>query len=274
MAEKTDEEIKQEKEEKEKAEKEKASELTAEEVTKLIEKARKQEKDKLYPEITELKGQVKDLLALAEKSEDEKERIKKEAEKQAEKERQKGQSAEERLADQLSRFEERLAEERAERDRLSAEVKEERERLNTELSEERTQRKLDEYKAQLLRDAGDEIIEELVTGTTVEELDKSKALAEAKYKELFDAALEKAKGERGGPGGKGSAPDAPRPTNPDMTTEEEKELQTNLSNLDIDHDRMFGNRLKGIKKDDAYAQKVRDQMKEIENQVARAYQRQ
>jgi hypothetical protein len=191
--------------------------LTEEEVTRRIEEARKQEKDKLYKEINELKSSVKDLADIAEAEKSAKEKAEEAAQNVAETERQKALSTEEKLAEQLNKLEERLAMEAGER-----------QALKTELETVERQRQLEAYKAKILSEAGDEIIAELVTGDSIEDIDKNTAIAKAKYGELFQAAFDKAKGEKKDE----LTSSMPGPTNPDPDAMDEEELSRSLVGTD------------------------------------------
>ena len=219
--------------------------LSEEEVNRRIEEARKQEKDKLYGKIEKLEGNLTTLTELAEAERKAKEDAEAKARAAAEEERQKGLSENEKSAERLRAVEERLAEEARQR-----------EELQQALEDEKLQRELEAYRHQVLSEAGDEIIPELVTGNSKEAIEQNAAIAKDKYKQLFDAALEKAKGEAG----QAVRDGMPGSTNPDPDAMDEQGLNLNLSSLEP------GKRAKnGISED--YV-KNRDQ---ILDEVARAY---
>lgn len=147
--------------------------LSEEEVQKIIEKVRKEEKDKLYPTIEGLKNSVESLKESNEAEKADKERIKKEAEEAEEAARVAKLSDSQRTAETLKKIEERLNQESTERAKFKAEI-----------DRRDQQDKLSRYKAQAIAVAGPEIIEELVSGNSEEEIDKSVAKAKARYEEL------------------------------------------------------------------------------------------
>ena len=222
--------------------------LTEEDVNKRIEEARKQEKDKLYKEITELKSSVKDLAGLAEAERAAKEQAELAANDAAETERRKALSTEDRLAEQLNSLEERLAEEANERARLREELQ----------SVER-KRELDNYRNKVLGEAGDEIISELVTGDSIEDIDKNAAIAKAKYGELFQAAFDKAKGEKQAT----LTGNMPGPTNPDPDAMDEEELSRRV--IATDPNKRAKNQV---------SEEYMQQREVLLEQVARAYKKQ
>ena len=194
-----------------------AAGLSEEEVTQRIEAARKQEKDKLYKEIEGLKSSVSTLTELAEAERKAKETAEQTARNAAEEERQKSLTAEEKLAEKLNTLEEKLVKEA-----------EERQNLRRELQEVELQRELDEYRNRILNEAGDEIIHELVTGNSKEDIDRNAAIAKDKYTQLFQAALDRAKGERQA----AVAGNMPGTTNPDPDAMDEEALARNLVSTD------------------------------------------
>lgn len=181
---------------------------TPEEVTTAVEKARKEEKDKLYPQIEALKESMKEIQDVLRAEREEKEKIKREAEEKAEAQRLAKLSDTEKQLEAIKRIEEQLKEER-----------EERKRLETQWREARTAQELDAYRETLLKAAGDEIIPELVRGNTKEEIDAALTIAKARYKEF----AEKIK-QTVGAQVKGNMPSA----NPDTAAFEEQELEEQL----------------------------------------------
>lgn len=183
--------------------------LTEEDINKLIEKARKEEKDKLYGSIDDLKGNVKTLEDKIKADEEVKEKLKAEADAKAEKSRLKNLSIEEKLTEQLNTIEEQLHQSHERQDKLEREARESAEK-----------QELEAYKAQILKDAGDEIITDLVRGNSKEEIDTNTAIAKSRFQEIFQAAKEKAEGKKREVGGQ-----MPGPTDPDPAPIEEEELR-------------------------------------------------
>lgn len=228
MPEKTKEQLeaeKQELEQKSKENEQKAAEaakkeaekqgLSEEEVQSRVEKARKEEKDKLYPKIEELTQTVKFLQDHVRKEQEEKEKIKKEADAQAEKERVAKLSADERQAEILNRLEEQLNRER-----------EERAKFKLELEQRDSRDRVKRYRERAIQDAGDEIIPELVIGESEAEIDTAIENAKAKYKEII--AKEK---ERQGQ----TVRDNLSSTSPNTEALEEEELkERGLASIDQD----------------------------------------
>lgn len=224
----------------------KAAGLTEEEVNKRIEAVRKQEKDKLYGEISSLREMVKELRDSAKAEQEAKEKIAQEAEAQADAERKAKLSSEERMIEQLRTFEERLAREASER-----------QRLEDELDEERSQRELDTYRQSLIKIAGDDIIPDLVQGKSKEDIDRSVAFAKSRYQELFSASKAKSEGN--------VAKNMPGSSNPDPDAMDEAELQGSIANFEIDMDR-YG-------RDRQYKTEMDTKRREVTERVSSAYRR-
>lgn len=189
--------------------------LSPEDVQKQVERARKEEKDKLYPQIEGLKSDLKEIQNILKAEREEKNKIQKEAERRAEQERQSKLSDVERTQEILSRLEEQLKDER-----------EERKRFESRLAERDRKDELDRYRNRLIEANKDEIIPELVHGNSVEELDESLEIAKARYKE-FEEKFNQRRSDttrRGMPG----------PTNPDIEALEEQELSRDLTQFDGD----------------------------------------
>lgn len=206
--------------ESEEAKKPEVKTLTQEEINKLIEGARKQEKDKLYGTIEELKTQLTGLSEAQKKDKEEKDRLAQEAAAKAEEERTAKLSVEDRMTEQFRKFEERLAAS----DQKNQELQQ---KLND--SEQRVE--LERYKSELLASAGDEILKELVSGNTKEELANSVENAKAKYQQYFAAAVKTAEGD---PGRKIKEAGAkmPNPANPDPDPVDEEGLRGLIPNID------------------------------------------
>lgn len=160
-------------------------------VKELVQTARKQEKDKLYKSLEQKEAEAK---TLAEKLE-------------------MAQAAIEKFEGDNLTFEQKLEKElsslRKEHETLVKQLQEQ-----TELAEKKAREKeLEAYKIAKLREAGEEIIPELVGGTNEEEIDKSIELAKAKYHEIaskFEAQAEKQK--------QTSVKSATKVTNPSSTS--------------------------------------------------------
>lgn len=245
-------ETKETKKENEETNEEEASEkkLTQEEVNKLIENARKQEKDKLYGKIEELSGQVTQLTA-AQKAENEaKEKAEAEAKAKAETERTAKLSAEDRLAENMKRIEEQLAQESVERARLEQ-----------ELRDERDARELEEYRQQVLS-GEQEIIPDLVSGKSKADIDRSVARAKTRYQELFQVSREKVEGQSRK---QEVGNQLPGPTDPNSPAIDEQELQKSVANFEIDPERYM--------KDRAYKREMDAKRNQMLDNVGAAYRR-
>lgn len=196
---------------------EEARSLSQEDINKLIEAARKQEKDKLYDTIGSLKSQVEELSKNSKEAQEAREKAEREAQEKLESERLSQLSAEEQMQEQLKKLEQRLEKEA-----------QQREALDKKLQQERTERELLEYRQQLLDEAGDKLIKELVQGSTKEELQNSVASAKAKYQQYFDATVNAAEGNSGR---EVQVPQMPKPTNAD-----EEALGDHLRGLNLQVD--------------------------------------
>jgi len=205
--------------------------LTPEEVQEQVEKARKEEKDKLYPQLKELKDNMKAIQEVLAAERADKERIQKDAEKKAEDERKSKLSDQEKTLEAINKLEEQLNNERKER-----------ERLQRDLQKREEQNKLDTYRNRLIEQNKDKIIPELVTGKTVEELDNSLEVAKARFTEL----AERFKNERS----ETTRKNMPGPTNPDLEALDELELSKDLTQLDQDK----------YLSDPAYREKIQNQL--------------
>lgn len=151
----------------------------------LIAKARQQEKAKLYPQITKLEEEKKalteknnaHLLTIGEKDAEISELKKQLAEVQntASKSASDNEKA---LLSKISKLEKELTEVKANtvsREEIEAEIKAEYE--------------VKLYREQKLRECGNSLIPELVTGTTKEEIDSAIALSQERYKQISDSVL-------------------------------------------------------------------------------------
>lgn len=131
-------------------------------VKELIESARKQEKDKLYKTLEQREREAKELEAKL-----------KEANKAIEEFQQQNLTFEERIQLEIQKVKE-------EQQALVEQLRREKE----EAEKQARQKHLEAYKAAKLREAGEEIIPELVGGNSEEEIDRSIELAKAKYQEI------------------------------------------------------------------------------------------
>lgn len=189
--------------------------LSPAEVRAAIEKARKEEKDKLYPQLEALKDSIKDIQETLRLEREEKEQIKKQAEEAAEKRRLDKLSEGDKMLEAVSRLEEKL-----EQERLA------REKSERENEQYRVQQALEAHKALVIAEAGSEIIPELVGGSTIEEIDNSVNIAKARYAELVDS-VKNAQGAAVRRGLSG-------PANPDNAALEEQDLNEQLTAVDQD----------------------------------------
>lgn len=185
-----------------------------EEINKLIEKARKEEKEKLYPQLNEVKDEVKSLQELLREEKEEKERVKQEAEAKAEKQRQAKLSDSEKTLEAIKSLEEQLKEERAAR--LESDKRAE---------EYRRGETIRQYRERAIQAVEGKLIPELVTGNTEKEIDESIELAKVRYEELLDELKEEV-GDR--------VKHGMSTTNPDTEALEEEELEKSLSQVDQD----------------------------------------
>lgn len=210
---------------------------SAEEVKAAVEKARKEEKDKLYPQITELKESIKEMQEYLRQEREEKEQIKADAEAEKERRRQEKLSDSEKTLEAIRKLEEKLTEER-----------EERRKLDERWEAEKRKNGLEAYRQLAIQAAGNDIIPELVTGNTEEEIDNAVQIAKARYAELAEQFKTKA--------GTQVRQGMPQSSGPGMEALEEEELHQQLSA--VDQDRYL--------KDEEYRVK-------IQNELANAYSR-
>lgn len=211
---------------------------TQEEVDAKVEAARKQEKDKLYPVIEELRNSHKEIAETLKKEREEKDAEKQAALDAAEAARREGLTASEKTQEAIRNLEEKLRVEREAREKFEHEAKEAARKAD-----------LEKYRQNALRVAGNEIIPELVQGNSEAEIDKSVTFAKARYEELAN----KFKVEAGDRVRKGM----PKSTNPDTRAQEELELDEALTDVDTDK----------YMKDPAYRAR-------IQNELEQAYARQ
>lgn len=186
--------------------------LTEDQVNERVQKARKEEKDKLYPQLEEVKSALREVQEELKAEREQKEAVKREAQKQAEEERKAKLSADEVTREMVARLEEQLKEER-----------EERERFKSELEERSRREEINRYKQNALQAAGNELIPELVKGNSVEEIDRSIQIAKARYAEVVEKAKEEARKQfqRG-----------LSTASPDTEAFEDEELRTQIGNID------------------------------------------
>jgi hypothetical protein len=175
--------------------------LTEEEVNKRVEAARKEEKDKLYPQLQALNDSLKDVQATLAAERKEKDEAKKKADEEAEAKRVAKLSSDERQNEVLTRLEEQLREERLAR-----------EAFRKELEDRDKKEELRKYRDGLIQAANGEIIPELVIGSTKEEIDNAFERAKARYAEYVARAKEEV--------GRGVRRGMPGPTNPDTAAPE------------------------------------------------------
>lgn len=204
--------------------------LSDDEVNARVEKARQEEKDKLYPQIQELKAGIKELQDHIRAERDEKDRMKREAEEEAERRRVAKLSENEKQTELLKKLEEQLREQN-----------DERERFRKELEQRDQKDRLTRYRESQIKLAGDEILPELVSGNSEEEIDRSIEIAKARYKELEDRFK-----QRSGAQVKNNL----RTTNPGTEALEEEELEKSLT--DYDEDRYL--------KDPAYREQIKAEL--------------
>lgn len=151
----------------------------------LIAKARQQEKAKLYPQITKLEEEKKalveknnaNLLLIGEKDAEISE-LKKQLADTQKNATQGASEKEQELLSKVSELEKELANTKANicsREEIEAEIKAEYE--------------VKLYKEQKLREAGDTIIPELITGATKEEIDASILVSKEKFNEISNRIL-------------------------------------------------------------------------------------
>lgn len=193
--------------------------LSEEDVNKRIEAARKQEKDKLYGEIQSLKTLVKQLTDKASAEEAAKKAAADEAARVAEEQRQAKLTADERLREQMTAFEHRMAEETKRR-----------EELEQALQRKEREAELAELRAKAVREAGDDVIPELIRGNSPEEIHQSIAYAKSRYQELFAASTARAEGTRAN----NVRSNMPGVTGGNSEELDAAELQASIANINID----------------------------------------
>lgn len=208
--------------------------LSEEQVNERIQKARKEEKDKLYPQLEELRTAQKEMQEILKAEREEKETIRRQHDEEAEQKRVAKLSESQRTQELLNKLEEQLREEREARDRF-----------RQELETSRREEALRLYKERAIASAGSEIITGLVGGNSETEIDRSVALAKSEWKKIYEAAKQQASQQ---------VRRDLTSANPDLEAFDEEELQ---SQLQIDPERYM--------KDAVY----REQMK---SRVANAYQ--
>lgn len=211
--------------------------LSEQDIIKAVEKARSEEKDKLYPQIDALKESLKDIQDALRTEREEKENIKRQAEEKAEADRIAKLSESDKTTEALRRIEEQLTAERRAR-----------EAVEQRLADQARKAELAKYRESAIAAAGDSIkfFESLITGNSEAEIDaainKAKASAtelEKKIKEETGASVRRS---------------MPKSEIPDTAALEEQELSEQLQAVDTDK----------YKKDPAYRAK-------IQAEVARAY---
>lgn len=190
--------------------------LSSEEVQAAVEKARKEEKDKLYPQIEELRSTVKDLQSLVRQQQEEREAEERKREEEKEKRRLAKLSDEEKQSERLQKLEEQLNQER-----------EARERSEAQLASEKRQQQLNDYRKTAIKLAGeDTLIPEMVGGKSEDEIDESIRRAQVKYEEIKEK-LKEEQGQRVRSQMSGT-------TSPGLEALEEEELDKRLSAVDTD----------------------------------------
>lgn len=187
--------------------------LSEDEVNERVQKARKEEKDKLYPQLEEVKNALKEVQQTLRAEREEKEAIKKKAEEEAEAERVKQLSADEQTKEVLHRLEEQLREER-----------EARERFKQELEQEKKSEALRRYRAEAIQAANiPKPLQAMVNGNSKEEIDEAVKYAKASHEEIVEQAKEEARKQFR----KGLST-----ANPDTEALEEDELENQLGRID------------------------------------------
>lgn len=191
--------------------------LSEEEVQNRVEAARKQEKDKLYAQINELKDLVKEQQEYIRNQQKEQEEEKKRKEEEAEKRRLAKLSEEDRQTEHMRKLEEKL--EQSEQARRQFEI---------EVLENQRKERLEKYKAKVLALAGDSILPQLVDivrGESEEEINMTLANAKARSEEIINQ-FRKERGEQVRQG--------MSTTSPDTEALEEDELKNRISDVDTD----------------------------------------
>lgn len=151
----------------------------------LIAKARKQEKDKLYPQIQKLEGEV---ATLTEKSNAHLLTIGEKEEEIADLKKQ----IKDFTANSTNNTSEREKALQQEVESLQTKIKDfetntcSREEIEAEIKAEYD---IKFYREQKLREVGDEAITELIVGSTVEEIDKSVEIAKERYQQITNKIL-------------------------------------------------------------------------------------
>lgn len=188
--------------------------LSDAEINERIQKARKEEKDKLYPQLEELRQAQKEMQDILRAEREEKEALKRAQEEKAEQQRVAKLSEAQRTQEILAKLEEQLKEER-----------EARNKFKLELEERRREEELRVYKQRAIQAAGGEIIEGLVGGNSEAEIDASVARAKSEWKKIYEAAQQQANYR---------VRQGLSTANPDMEAHEEQELQRTLGQFDAE----------------------------------------
>lgn len=149
--------------------------LSEDEVKKRVESARKEEKDKLYPQLEALKESMKEIQETLRQEREEKERIQQDAKAREDEQRRASLSSEDRLTEALTKLEEKLSQEQ-----------EQREKLQSEIKQSQVEARLATYRAQVIEAANGEIIPDLVRGQSETEIDRAADIAKARYTELVE----------------------------------------------------------------------------------------
>lgn len=185
------------------------------EVDALLAKVRKEEKDKLYPQIDSHKNKIDTLEQLVNSLKAQIDAQSKDGDKNTKK-----------VVDENVALLEKI-------EALQAQMNDTNVRLEQERKDrenERTKLQLDTYRERKLREAGEDIIPELVTGATEAEIDESIAHSRSRFKEIFKA--EKTKRDQDKQNQIDQTPGAP-PSNPpaeevsDILTDADREAVRN-----------------------------------------------
>lgn len=152
-------------------------------VTKLIEKARKEEKDKLYPRLSKLEASLQErdtaIEDLKRKIEEKEQALKAKDDASL--------SEQDKLRKQIDELSVKLTD-----------VVEDRKSEKEKAEKEKQRLTLEAFKANKIREAGTDIIPELVEGNTEEEIVAAVEKAKVKYKQIFEDAASAVKKETRG----------------------------------------------------------------------------
>lgn len=189
--------------------------FTKADVEAAVEKARQQEKDKLYGKVSTLEERLAEVAQREEARQAAEEQARKDAEEVARKSREEDMSAKELLNQREQEWQERLNTTTQSFEARLAEIQTQREQEQALLEKERSFSALSAYKAERLAAESEHIapqFHDFITGNSQEEIEQSIAVAKAKSAEVAEqvqAALQAARAGSRGTSVSGYAPVGP-----------------------------------------------------------------